>query len=227
MIKLVAFEMAGTTVEEHSAVYGALEDAVVAAGGSPTKNDIQTWMGAGKREAITGLLSGSEGFVPETAVVDATFEDFRARLNASYLAVPPSPIPGVVETFEALRAAGIKVALTTGFDRDVVDSLLTVLGWGGPLLDAVVCIDDVAAGRPSPYMIFRAMEATGVESVGDVLLVGDTVRDLEAGMNAGAGVVVGVLTGHVPADVLSASPHTHIVDSVADIPALLGLPGRS
>lgn len=226
MIKLVAFDVAGTTVEEHAAVYTALEDAVVAAGGSPGTSDIQTWMGAGKREAITGLFRASEGFEPDTAVVDATFDDFRARLDASYRAVPPTPMPGVVETFEALHAAGIKVALTTGFDRDVVDRLLAVLGWGNPLLDAVVCIDDVAAGRPAPYMIFRAMEATGVHSVGDVLVVGDTVRDLEAGMNAGAGQVVGALTGDVPVDVLSASPHTHIVDSVADIPALLGLPAR-
>lgn len=223
MIKLVAFDVAGTTVEEHGAVYAALEDAVVAAGGSPTKADIQTWMGAGKREAIVGLLGTSRDAAPSAALVDATFDDFRARLDASYRERPPKPMPGAVETFDALHAAGIKVALTTGFDRDVLDRLLAVLGWEGALLDAVVCIDDVAGGRPAPDMIVRAMHATGVHSARDVLVVGDTVRDLEAGMNARAGLVVGVRTGHVPEDVLAASAHTHIIDSVAGVPALLGL----
>ncbi|EGD56172.1 hypothetical protein SCNU_04926 [Gordonia neofelifaecis NRRL B-59395] len=31
--------------------------------------------------------------------------------------------------------------------------------------DAVITTDDVPAGRPAPYMIFRAMERCGVASV--------------------------------------------------------------
>jgi phosphoglycolate phosphatase-like HAD superfamily hydrolase len=65
------------------------------------------------------------------------------------------------------------------------------------------------------------MERTGVTDVARVLTVGDTVLDLEAGTNAGAGLVVGVLSGGVPRAVLQAAPHTHVVDSVADVPALL------
>jgi phosphoglycolate phosphatase-like HAD superfamily hydrolase len=85
----------------------------------------------------------------------------------------------------------------------------------------VVCTEDVPRGRPAPYMIFRAMEATGVVDVAEVLVAGDTARDLESGTNAGAGMVVGVLTGGQPAATLGAVRHTHIVPGVADIPALL------
>ncbi len=138
-----------------------------------------------------------------------------------------SPSPGVVETFAEPRRRGIKAALTTGFSRDIADPLLASLGWSvgpagsGSNLDAVVCGDDVAAGRPAPYMIFRAMEATGIESVSEVLVAGDTVVDLEAGMNAGAAMVVGVTTGKLGFASLGAVPHTHLLSSVAEVPALL------
>jgi len=221
MLELVVLDIAGTTIEEHGAVYRALEDAVTAAGATLTNDQIQTWMGAGKREAIRGLLTGPDGSAPADALVDATFDDLRQRLDVRYRQTPPTPMPGVVDAFELFRRAGIKIALTTGFDRDVTDRLLASIGWDHTVIDAVICIDDVPAGRPAPYMIFRAMEATGVRDVHDVLVAGDTVRDLEAGNNSGAGIVVGVLTGQVPVAVLAATAHSHIVDSVADIPALL------
>jgi phosphonatase-like hydrolase len=91
------------------------------------------------------------------------------------------------------------------------------------VLDAVVCIDDVTAGRPAPYMIFHAMEATGVEDVRRVFVAGDTVRDVQAGRNAGAAEVVAVLTGEVSAHTLAAAGPTHVLPGVTEIPSLLGL----
>jgi phosphonatase-like hydrolase len=232
-VDLAVFDIAGTTVEEHGAVYTALRAAVEAAGAHAglvlSDADVERWMGADKRAAIRALLTpafapafaGTDEAGPDTAVVERVFTDFRDRLDTAYRTRPPAPMPGVVETFGTLRAHGIKIALTTGFDRSVVGPLLTSLGWESGLLDAVVCADDVPSGRPAPYMIFRAMELTGVTAVGRVLVAGDTVRDLRAGTNAGAAVVIGVLTGHVAATTLSAVPHTHLLASVAGIPALV------
>ncbi|WP_043622633.1 phosphonatase-like hydrolase [Nonomuraea candida] len=223
MIELAVLDIAGTTVEEHGAVYLALEEAVRAAGGDPSAAAIRRWMGADKREAITALLAESQGGAPAPETVDAAFADFRARLDAAYAARPPAPLPGVPEAIATLRAAGVKVALTTGFDREVTTALLAAIGWQDGVLDAVVCVDDVPSGRPAPYMIFRAMEATGVRDVGRVLTAGDTVRDLEAGTNAGARIVAGVLTGSQDAAALGAVRHTHLLPGVAAIPALLSL----
>src|SRR6266508_880339 len=66
-----------------------------------------------------------------------------------------------------------------GFARDIAEPLLKRLGWTvGPAsdntVDAVVCADDVAAGRPAPYMIFRAMEEAGVLDVARVAVAGVT-----------------------------------------------------
>jgi phosphoglycolate phosphatase-like HAD superfamily hydrolase len=70
-------------------------------------------------------------------------------------------------------------------------------------------------------MIFLAMERTGVHDARSVVVVGDTPLDLQAGTNAGAGGVVGVLTGTHGWQSLGAVRHTHLIPSVADLPALL------
>lgn len=214
MIELAVLDIAGTTVEEHQAVYRALTDAVAAAGAHPSTSDIEQWMGADKHEAIAALLGG----VGDPAEV---YADFRRRLAAAYAEQPPTPLPGVPEALAKLRAGGVRVALSTGFDRDVTSDLLSVLGWDETVIDAVVCVDDVAAGRPAPYLIFRAMEATGIRDVRRVLVAGDTVRDLQAGCNAGVAAVVGVLSGGQDAATLGAERHTHILPSVADLPSLI------
>lgn len=223
MIELVVLDIAGTTVQEHGAVYVALREAVEAAGGSPTSAEIEHWMGADKRTAITRMLSTGQSADPPADVVDAAFSDFHARLTAAYADRPPTALPGVTDALAKLRAAGVKSALTTGFDRHVVDQVLAAVGWDESVIDAVVCTDDVPLGRPAPYMIFRAMEATAVQDVASVLTAGDTIRDLQAGTNAGAGMVVGVLTGGMTAEGLGGVRHTHLLPSVADIPGLLGL----
>jgi len=90
------------------------------------------------------------------------------------------------------------------------------------VIDAIVCGDEVVAGRPAPAMIFEAMRRTGVSDPTRVMVVGDTVLDLQAGRAAGAGWVVGVTSGaHDRARLLQA-PHTHLLQSVAEIPRLLG-----
>ncbi|MFS8099989.1 phosphonatase-like hydrolase [Lentzea alba] len=210
-VDLVVLDIAGTTVQEHGLVYQALADTVIAAGGSAS--DVGRWMGADKYEAISSMLGRSD--------VDDEFADFHERLAKYYAETPPTPLPGVPETLAWLRSNGVKVALTTGFDRPVLVGLLNVLGWSSGVLDAVVCVDDVPAGRPAPYMIFKAMELTGARDVRRVLTAGDTVRDLEAGMNAGAGFVVGVLSGSQTAQELGVVRHTHLLTGVAEIPALV------
>ena len=79
----------------------------------------------------------------------------------------------------------------------------------------------MAASRPAAYLVFHTMEATGVTDVRRVLTAGDTPNDLAAGMNTGAGFVVGVTTGSFTRSQLEAEPHTHILDSVAALPTLL------
>ncbi|WP_306323154.1 MULTISPECIES: phosphonatase-like hydrolase [unclassified Streptomyces] len=222
MIDLAVFDMAGTTIDEHGAVYEALRHAVEATGVTVDPVDLQTWMGTDKREAIAALVRIGGG-APDADLVERQYAAFRTYLRESYAERPPQPIAHADKALEQLRASGIKVALTTGFSADVALPLLESLGWStgeGGNLDAVVTSDEVPRGRPAPYMIQRAMEKTGVIDVRKVLVAGDTVVDMEAGFNAGAGVVVGVLTGQLTREQLELHPHSYVLDGVADIPGL-------
>jgi phosphonatase-like hydrolase len=218
MVELVAFDIAGTTVQEHGAVYRALEAAVAAAGAAVTQDDVRRWMGADKHEAVRALLGGAPG----DERVEEVHADFRARLQAAYDERPPAPFDGVPRLFETLRAQGTRVALTTGFERAIAEPLLASVGWADGAVDAVVCADEVAAGRPAPYMVFRAMERCGVHRVDRVVVVGDTALDLRAGSAAGAAGVVGVLSGGADAATLGAERHTHLLPDAAALPTVLG-----
>jgi phosphoglycolate phosphatase-like HAD superfamily hydrolase len=70
-------------------------------------------------------------------------------------------------------------------------------------------------------MIRSLMARLGVREAARVAKVGDTRADLEEGTNAGCGLVVGVTSGSFTRQQLQACPHTHLVASVADVPALL------
>lgn len=224
-VELAVLDMAGTTIDEGQQVYRVLAETAIAYGAAPSQADIARWHGAAKHEALRALLTTPGGEPPSADLLDTVVADFRCRLTAAYAISPPRPLPGVADAMAALRSAGIRVALTTGFDRDIVDSLIRALGWeGDSAVDEVVCGSDVAAGRPAPFMIFRAMENLGVVDVDRVLVAGDTPRDLQAGTNSGAGFVVGVLSGAGDAVELGKHRHTHLVASVADLPTLLELP---
>jgi phosphonatase-like hydrolase len=131
-------------------------------------------------------------------------------------------VSGAEAALQQLKSAGVKIALGSGFDRGLVDLLLRRLGWQ-VLFDHVTSSDDVPRGRPAPYMIFRPMMDLGVVDVGRVAVVGDTALDLQAGANARAGFVIGVLSGAHDLETLGVTPHTHLLPSVAHLPALFGL----
>lgn len=219
MIHLAVFDMAGTTIDDGGVVYQALEAAVAFAGATVDPADLQTWMGTDKVAAITALLPLG-GVTPTDALVATCFATFKEHLSMAYRTAPPVAFDGVSDAIAQLRSRGIKVALSTGFDRQVTDDLLTSLGWKtGQDLDAVVTTSDVAAGRPAPYMIHHAMELAGVVDVRRVLAAGDTLVDLQAARNAGA-IAVGVLTGALSRQALEQGPHDHILAGVADVPSL-------
>jgi phosphoglycolate phosphatase-like HAD superfamily hydrolase len=94
------------------------------------------------------------------------------------------------------------------------------LNWHG-LFTASITSDDVVDGRPSPFMLFHAMEAAHVDGVDEVVAVGDTPLDLQAATNAGLRGAIGVTSGAATAERLNQERHTHILASVADLPELL------
>jgi phosphonatase-like hydrolase len=213
---LVVFDMAGTTVVDDGQVPAAFTAALSAHGIAVGPGDIRGVRGAAKRQAILDLLPPGADRERLAECVLASFREHLARLYQGTV----REIPGAAAVFRWLRGCGIRVALNTGFDRDTARMLLEALGWNGQTVDAIVCGDDVARGRPAPDMILLCMELTGVASAKSVANVGDTMLDLQAAHNAGVGWNIGVLTGAHERELMAAQPHTHLLASVAELPAL-------
>lgn len=224
-IRLVCLDMAGTTIDEGGVVYDVLRSSVENATGRRVADDVLArWTGTDKHEAITGLLTE---IGDDPARADEIFAVFSRKLDEAYAATQATLFHGVRKAVRSLRSHGVKVALQTGYTLEVAAPLLDAVGWRiGHDIDAIATADDVSASRPAPYLVFRTMEATGVCSVDEVLVAGDTPNDLGAGHNAGARYVVGVLTGAADAVQLGRHPHTHLLPGVADIPALLAEAGE-
>ena len=216
-LELVVFDLAGTTVEDRGEVPFAFTAALAEHGIAVTREQITNVRGSSKRQALRQFIPTG----PDQArLADAAYASFQAHLAHRYATEGVRAMDGAALAFRALRAQGVRVALTTGFDRDITALLLGALGWTDGHVDAVVCGDDVTQGRPAPYLIFRAMEATGATSVHKVATVGDTTLDLQAGYHAGVRWNIGVLSGAHDREALEHAPHTHILPSVADVTRL-------
>lgn len=212
--RLVVFDLAGTTMEDDGTVAETFREVLSASGLSCTTEEIAQVRGASKREAFRRLAH-------DDAVAERLFHAFLAALRKHYERVPPREVAGTSAVFAWLREQGVKVALNTGFERGMVTSLLEGLGWDAGRFDAIVCGDEVRSGRPSPAMILEAMRRAGVPDASQVMVVGDTALDLQAGMAAHAGWVVGVTSGAHDHDRLLQVPHTHLAASVAHLREVL------
>ncbi|MCO6511890.1 MAG: phosphonatase-like hydrolase [Aridibacter famidurans] len=216
-IRLVVFDMAGTTVRDAGQVADSFVSALKEHGYEISEEELTAVRGASKKEGVARLIPEGPDSEQKAASV---YETFRKNLEDRYRLDAAAPVEGAEEVFRWLRSLGVLVALNTGFDRDITGLLISALGWDSGIVDAVVCGDDVDEGRPAPFLIFKAMKATGIEDVLRVANVGDTSRDLEAGQSAGVRWNIGVLSGAHDRGRLESAPHTHILPSIASLPSL-------
>ncbi|MGH8434339.1 MAG: HAD family hydrolase [Pseudomonas sp.] len=110
--------------------------------------------------------------------------------------------------------------LITGFERATTSHIMRALAWD-TLVDGVVCSDEGKEGRPAPDLIQRAMFMAEVKAAARVLVAGDTVADLQAAARAGAGWIVGVLSGAHNRAQLERHEHSVLLPSIAELPGWL------
>jgi phosphoglycolate phosphatase len=220
-ITVACLDMAGTTVADDGSVIAAFSAAVEQFGlpeGTQGYDDalayVRETMGQSKIEVFRHIL-GAEDAAQQA---NAAFEEHYAR---SVRGGDVEPLPGATETFAALRAAGIKVCLATGFSPVTRDALLDALGWR-PLVDLVLSPADAGRGRPWPDLPLTALLRLRGEAVGELAVAGDTPSDVESGLRAGAGRVAGVLTGSSTREELEQAKAPVILDTIADLIPLVG-----
>jgi phosphonatase-like hydrolase len=211
-VELICFDMAGTTLIDNGLVLEAFRrtiDDLEVTGEDATLAEayvIET-MGQSKIEVFTAL------FAERASVANEAFE--RNFVDAAQ-ELGVSEIPGARSTVETLRSIGLQVALTTGFSPSTREALIEELGWGD-LFELRVSPADAGRGRPAPDMLLWCALKSQITAMNALMVVGDTSSDMQAGLRAGAGYCVGVLSGNDDAPRLLEAGADDVIDSVVDL----------
>jgi phosphonoacetaldehyde hydrolase len=204
-IKGVIFDWAGTVVD-----YGCLAPAMVfvagfaARGVTLTLEEARIPMGKYKRDHIAELLAmpqiaerwlAAQGSAPTELDIDALFADFIPRQEAALLDYADL-IPGAVETVAALRERGIRIGSTTGYTSAMMAILAPAAAAQGYAPDCLITPDMTKGGRPAPWMCYLNAMELGIYPMASLVKVGDTLADIEEGLNAGMWTVAVLKTGN-------------------------------
>ena len=221
MIKMVVFDMAGTTVDENNVVYKTLMHAINESGQDLTLEEVLA-AGAGKEklQAIRSILKLRQ--IEDEKLAAEIFERFLTLLDDAYGSQEIFEQPNTTVVFHALKESDIAVVLNTGYNRKTAEALVEKIGWKlGIDFDGLVTASDVLSNRPNPDMILLAMKQFGITDGSEVVKVGDSAIDIEEGQNAGCGLSIGITTGaHTPEQLREANPD-YVIDNLVELLTIL------
>jgi phosphonatase-like hydrolase len=221
-IRMVVFDMAGTTVNENNVVYKTLRIAINQAGFDFTLDQVlEQGAGKEKKQAIRSILSVYAD-IEEAELTDKIYKNFFEQLTEAYNREEILPQNNAAELFAELKKRGIISILNTGYDRTTAQSIVDKLGWKeGEDFDGLVTATDVGRNRPEPDMILFAMKQFNLTDASEVVKVGDSAIDIEEGRNAGCGLSIGITTGAHTADQLQTARPDKIIDDLLEVLPLI------
>ena len=220
-IKLVVFDIAGTTVKDDHNVSKAFKAALDKYNYNVPLELINPLMGYEKNQAITQMLRLHETDESKITVglVNDIHREFVKQMIHFYQFEPGiEPLPNVEETFAALHNAGVLVGVNTGFSKDIAETVVNRLQWREKgLIDYLIGSDEVELGRPHPFMIQKIMQEADITDPKEVVKVGDTEVDIREGQSVGCKYVIGVTTGIFTRAELEEYHPTQIIDDIAEL----------
>lgn len=185
-----------------------------------------------------------KGDDPTQDDVDRMFADF-VPLQLDCLAEYTPLLPGVAEVTQKMQADGLKIGVSTGFVRSMVDVLLAAAREQGFNPDATVAGDEVMHGaRPKPFMVYRNLDLMDIHPIQSVVKVDDTASGVGEALEAGCwGVGVSRYSNYMdidtiaqaeamPAeeiarrkayseDILRKTGAHYVIDTIVDLPAVI------
>ena len=219
-IRLAVFDCDGTLVDSQHAIIAAVHDAWRLAGRDdmPTPEAIRRIVGLELVESISRLLPDE----PHAVHVEIA-EGYKNAWLDSYTkkTEPHAPLyPGTRAVLDVLEARGWLLGVATGKGRRGLDATLVEHDLTGRFITLQTA--DVAAGKPAPEMLHRAMSESGA-APGETVMIGDTTYDMVMAGNAGV-AAIGVAWGyHEVEELREAGARTvlthfgYLMDALADL----------
>lgn len=234
-LKMVVFDMAGTTVQDNHEVEDCFAMAANDCGIEMSEAEIKSVQGWSKRFVFETYWKkqypmNSAEFLEH---VNVSYNRFKEILEHHYLTEAVYPTEGCLDVFEWLRQNNIRIALTTGFYRKVTSIILNKLGWLDGLdsnykrnderaiIDISVASDEVNNGRPAADMIIHCMKAFQIDDPKQVIAIGDTPSDIGSGKAANCLSSIALSNGTHSAQQLEIHQPDIILKSLTELPNYL------
>jgi phosphonoacetaldehyde hydrolase len=204
-LEAVIFDWAGTMVDHGSLAPVKAVTALFARHGIQLSDEeVRRDMGIFKKDHIRRVLqqpriaaewSTKTGRVAGEDDVEKLFAEFNP-MQMEVLGEYAQLISGAAEISETLQRRGLSVGSTTGYTRPMLDVLVVRAASAGYRPGAAFCPDDAGGGRPLPWMCLKIALLFRLSCTAAAVKVGDTVSDIQEGLNAGMWAVGVAATGN-------------------------------
>lgn len=221
-IKMIVFDMAGTTIDEDNIVYKTLHKSI-------NEYDVDVDLsavleiGAGQEKltAIKDIVS-KYGTQEDLLKANDMYHYFINHLQTAYEEFDIKAMQNATSVLMNIRSKGILVVLNTGYDRATAQFILNKIKWTQlNEYDLLVTATDVEKNRPAPDMIHYAMKLFSIKDPKEVVKIGDSKIDIEEGQNAHCLYSIGITTGaQTKAQLMEANPD-NIIDNLDELISFL------
>lgn len=147
---------------------------------------------------------------------DVLFKEYK-EINNRLLPEVMQPMPGAMKTLKTLKEEGYHIGIVTTRTHESADHCLKLIGMDEYIED--ICgIDDVKNTKPD-IEAFHHIINKNKWNKEDIIVIGDSIADVEGGLNYGAYTIAYLFNEGKKAKVLAANPN----ESTRDITRLLDL----
>jgi phosphoglycolate phosphatase len=220
MPRLILFDLDGTLIDTAPELHVAVNTLLARLRRPPVPlAQVRAWIGRGARELLRQALAHHATDRADTPSVDAMWADFVDDCAAAS-GTRSAPFPGVVDTLDALRAQGCRLALVTNKEGVLTRRVLAAHRLT-PYFELIIAGDTLPVRKPDAAVLRHALDTFGVEPA-DALFIGDSAIDVEAARNAGVPVWA-VSYGYDSAGLRGAHAPDRLIDNFR---ALLAHPTR-
>jgi phosphonatase-like hydrolase len=218
---LACFGLIGTTMADDGTLERAYAEAIATQGiVTGTAAYARCMAQVHRSRGKSGMDVLREVFPGNEARAQAAHLAFERSLSGVLLRSGVRPVPGASEALDELAGSGVRVCVISSISHRQLSSFLTALGWQDRV-SLMLGADDVPRGCPAPDPILQAMLRLGIDDVRETAVIQSTDSGVRSGRAAGAGLVAAVLTGTHSASRLRQAGATHVLASVADVPAII------
>ncbi len=209
------FDLDGTLVDTAPDLLGATNAVLARSGLAPIDPaTLRHMVGFGARRLIEQAFA-ARGVKVEEDALPALVDIFIAHYR-EHLADASVPFPGVIETLEALKRDGARLAVLTNKPHELTVKLLPALKLDG-YFGTVCGAGRLGFNKPDARIFHHVVDELGGVGAGAVM-IGDSITDVQTAHAAGAPVIL-VSYGYtpVPAATLGADA---VTDDFTQVPAL-------